>query len=128
MSALYFCPMAENTRVHDADSEAHRITLHCVSIEERWLGEGAAWHTATRDCDVSKVRTSLTYMSLLRSSGFFSGLIFINFSIPNEMLVFSSDPLFHFSFSSDVETFRSITTEGLRMVSLGGALLFDLGC
>lgn len=44
------------------------------------------------------------------------------------MPVLPSDPLFHFSSSSDVETFHSTTTEGLHMVSLGGALLFDLGC
>lgn len=44
------------------------------------------------------------------------------------MPVFPSDALFHFKLSSDVKTFHSTTTEGLHMLSLGGGLLFDLGC
>lgn len=42
-SALYFCLVAENSRVHGADSDTRKITLHCVSMEERWLRDGVAW-------------------------------------------------------------------------------------
>lgn len=88
MSVSSFCLVAENSTVLDIDSEAHKITPRCASTEERWLGEGVAWHTAIRDCDVPKVWTSLRYMSLLQSSGFFLGLIFINFWIAKRSLGF----------------------------------------
>lgn len=34
MPALNFCLTAENSRVRGADSDTHKITLHCASIEE----------------------------------------------------------------------------------------------
>lgn len=44
MPALYFCLLAENSKVHGADSDTHKITLHCSSIEERWLlRDSVAW-------------------------------------------------------------------------------------
>lgn len=70
----------------------------------------------------------LTCPFYARSSGFFLGFIFINLWIPKRGLRFLVGPLFCFSSSPEVETFHSTTTEGLHMASLGGALLFDLGC